>query len=81
MAPPRKPARAVSAKPHPALTLKAANALPRWISPQLTRLVEEAPNGEGWAHEIKYDGYRLHARIDRGRVALHTLLDIAMPNG
>jgi bifunctional non-homologous end joining protein LigD len=36
---------------------------PKWIKPQLTRLVDEAPNGEGWLHEIKYDGYRMHARI------------------
>jgi hypothetical protein len=32
-------------------------ALPRWIRPQLTRLVDMAPEGEGWLHEIKYDGY------------------------
>jgi ATP-dependent DNA ligase len=31
---------------------------PKWIKPQLTRLVDEAPAGEGWLHEIKYDGYR-----------------------
>jgi len=28
---------------------------PKWIKPQLTRLVEEAPAGGGWVHEIKYD--------------------------
>jgi ATP-dependent DNA ligase len=37
----------------------------KWIKPQLTRLVDEAPAGHGWLHEIKYDGYRMHARIDR----------------
>jgi len=47
-------------------------APPRRIKPQLTRLVEEAPTGKGWLHEIKYDGYRLHARIDGKRVALLT---------
>jgi hypothetical protein len=45
---------------------------PRWIKPQLTRLVDEAPTGDGWLHEIKYDGYRLHARIDGGQVKLLT---------
>jgi bifunctional non-homologous end joining protein LigD len=25
-----------------------------------------------WAHELKFDGYRIHARIDRGRVQLIT---------
>ena len=39
---------------------------PKWIKPQLTRLVEEAPAGDGWLHEIKYDGYRMHARLDGG---------------
>jgi ATP-dependent DNA ligase len=29
---------------------------PTWIKPQLTRLVDEAPPGDGWLHEIKYDG-------------------------
>jgi ATP-dependent DNA ligase len=25
----------------------------------------QAPTGKEWVHEIKYDGYRMHARIDR----------------
>ena len=45
---------------------------PKWIKPQLTRLVEEAPPGPGWVHEIKYDGYRMHARIDGGKAVLLT---------
>jgi ATP-dependent DNA ligase len=28
--------------------------------------------GGGWLHEIKYDGYRMHARIDGGQVKLLT---------
>ena len=28
--------------------------------PQLTRLVDKAPTGDGWLHEIKYDGHRMH---------------------
>ena len=49
-----------------------AAALPQWIRPQLTQLVDKAPDGPGWLHEIKYDGYRMHARLDRGRVKLLT---------
>jgi bifunctional non-homologous end joining protein LigD len=45
---------------------------PKWIKPKLTPLVDEAPAGEGWLHEIKYDGYRMHACIDGGKVALLT---------
>src|SRR5436309_236096 len=46
--------------------------LPAFIRPQLAKLVTEAPEGERWAHELKFDGYRMHARIDRGRVKLIT---------
>lgn len=38
--------------------------------PQLTQLVKEAPRGQGWLHELKYDGYRIGCRIDAGRVNL-----------
>jgi ATP-dependent DNA ligase len=47
-------------------------ALPEWIQPQLTQLVDAAPNGPDWLHEIKFDGYRMHARLDRGAVRLLT---------
>ena len=45
---------------------------PKWIKPQLTRLVHEAPVGNDWVHEIKYDGYRMHARIDGRDIKLLT---------
>ncbi|MDO8916329.1 MAG: DNA polymerase ligase N-terminal domain-containing protein, partial [Coriobacteriia bacterium] len=34
---------------------------------QLATLVDEAPDGQQWLHEIKYDGYRLQVALDRGR--------------
>jgi bifunctional non-homologous end joining protein LigD len=49
-----------------------AAALPEWIAPQLTQLVDAAPDGDAWLHEIKFDGYRMHARLDRGAVKLLT---------
>jgi ATP-dependent DNA ligase len=49
-----------------------AAALPQWVAPQLTQLVDTAPHGDQWLHEIKYDGYRMHARLDRGGVKLLT---------
>jgi hypothetical protein len=49
-----------------------AAALPEWIPPQLTQLVDAAPEGDQWLHEIKFDGYRMHARLDRGVVKLLT---------
>jgi ATP-dependent DNA ligase len=50
----------------------AAAVLPEWIPPQLTQLVDAAPEGDEWLHEIKFDGYRMHARLDRGTVKLLT---------
>jgi bifunctional non-homologous end joining protein LigD len=44
-----------------------ATALPGWIKPQLTKLVDQSPDGPQWLHELKYDGYRMHARFDRAR--------------
>ncbi len=49
-----------------------SQGLPNWIASQLTKLVEEVPSGDQWAHEIKLDGYRMHARLFRGRVQLLT---------
>ena len=47
-------------------------ALLAWIKPQLCQLVKAAPSGDEWAHELKFDGYRMHARLDRGDVHLLT---------
>jgi DNA ligase D-like protein (predicted ligase) len=49
-----------------------AAALPESVRPQLTQLVDAAPEGDQWLHEIKYDGYRMHARLDSGAVKLLT---------
>lgn len=46
--------------------------MPAFIQPQLATLVDRMPPGEDWIHEIKYDGYRILARIDRGTVTLFT---------
>jgi bifunctional non-homologous end joining protein LigD len=40
--------------------------------PQLATLVADPPPGDEWFHEIKYDGYRIGARVKRGRVVLYT---------
>src|ERR1700739_1113141 len=48
------------------------SGLPTWVKPQLCKLVDASPRGPEWLHEIKYDGYRMHARLDRGRAQLLT---------
>nr|WP_315414570.1 DNA ligase D [uncultured Pseudomonas sp.] len=50
---------------------KAATALPEQFSPQLATLVDRAPEGD-WLYEIKFDGYRMLARIRDGEVRLFT---------
>jgi DNA ligase D-like protein (predicted ligase) len=45
---------------------------PVWIEPQLCKLVTTIPAGDAWAHEVKFDGYRMHARIAEGKAALLT---------
>ncbi len=49
-----------------------AEAPPPFVAPQLARSVDRPPGGEGWAHEIKFDGYRLQLRVDGGRASLKT---------
>jgi len=54
----------------PAAAVKAD--LPLALFPQLAVLVDEPPRGEGWIYEVKFDGYRLLARIDGDDVRLFT---------
>jgi len=51
---------------------QTAAALPAFVQPQLSKLVKETPTGTEWLHEIKFDGYRMHARLDHGDVRLLT---------
>ena len=46
--------------------------LPQFIPPSLARLSDQAPSGPDWLHEIKFDGYRMQARLDHGAVRLLT---------
>jgi bifunctional non-homologous end joining protein LigD len=48
------------------------SAMPRFVAPQLARLVEHVPEAAGWAHEIKFDGYRMQMRVQGGSAALRT---------
>lgn len=45
---------------------------PQRIKPQLLTMASRPPAGDNWLYEIKFDGYRLMARIDQGRVTLFT---------
>jgi ATP-dependent DNA ligase len=45
---------------------------PKFTKPQLSLLVETPAAGPDWAHELKYDGYCIHARLMRDDVRLLT---------
>ncbi len=42
------------------------------IGPQLASLQASPPEGAGWLHEVKWDGYRLLATIENGHVQLRS---------
>ena len=46
--------------------------MPGAIRPQLAAPVDAPPQGDGWLHEIKYDGYRIAAAIRDANVRLLT---------
>jgi bifunctional non-homologous end joining protein LigD len=46
--------------------------LPEFIPPQLASQASTPPNGNGWLHELKLDGYRIQAHKDGNRVQLLT---------
>jgi bifunctional non-homologous end joining protein LigD len=48
----------------------ARAAAPPPYRAQLALLVDEAPEGPAWVHEVKYDGYRIGCAIEGGRATL-----------
>jgi len=80
---PSKPAKVKAGKPIPAKTKREASAqraakgaarapMPQHIEPELATLVAATPEGDDFIHEVKFDGYRVIARVDAGSVQLLT---------
>ncbi|WPN55883.1 DNA ligase D [Pseudomonas sp. P9_31] len=69
--PVKKPAARALKDKSPQLTGARKARLPELIKPELATLVESAPDGE-WSYEVKFDGYRVMARIDHDEVKLFT---------
>jgi bifunctional non-homologous end joining protein LigD len=44
--------------------------MPKRVDVALATLAKEAPNGDEWFHEVKFDGYRIICRIDDEQVEL-----------
>ncbi len=49
-----------------------ADSLPEFIPPQLAQSVAKPPAEAVWAHEIKFDGYRMQLRVEGGKATLKT---------
>jgi bifunctional non-homologous end joining protein LigD len=58
----------------PAKTTRAVKvaAMPDFVAPELCTSVDRPPDAEGWCHEIKFDGYRVQLRAERGEAILRT---------
>ena len=68
---PAQQTRVVKTGSPPASTRKGAP--PPTLSPMLATLVDESPrNPEAWAYEVKFDGYRIVAKIEPKSVRLIT---------
>jgi bifunctional non-homologous end joining protein LigD len=50
----------------------APTEIPGFIPPMLATLVKSTPGDDRWLHEIKFDGYRVQAQVQDGRVRLFT---------
>lgn len=46
--------------------------MPLFIEPELCKLVERPPAAAGWVHEVKFDGYRMQLRVQKGVARLRT---------
>jgi bifunctional non-homologous end joining protein LigD len=45
---------------------------PRFVKPQLAHLVSDAPDGEDWLNEVKFDGYRCLVAVGGGTARCYT---------
>jgi bifunctional non-homologous end joining protein LigD len=63
----KRPAKALRAKQP-----SAGDPLPDFVQPSLASSRDKVPSGGDWVHEIKFDGYRTQARLERGKVKLLT---------
>jgi bifunctional non-homologous end joining protein LigD len=68
----RRKVAAARKRPAAKVTAGKKGIMPDFVPPQLATLVASAPDAAGWVHEIKFDGYRIQAHVDGGKVKLFT---------
>src|SRR5215475_6400026 len=66
------PLRRTSGKSHPLAAIRGAraSAFPGFVEPCDPVLHETSPDGPGWLHEIKIDGYRAQLQINVGKIVI-----------
>jgi len=73
-----KPSKTAVRKPVKAKTVNVQVAelkpsrMPARIDAELATLVQQAPDGDEWLSEMKFDGYRGLCRIKQGKAKIHT---------
>jgi len=58
--------------PKKVISRKRKSEVPEFIPPSLATLREKVPDSRAWSYEIKFDGYRIQARLAGGDVILKT---------
>ncbi|WP_024506420.1 DNA ligase D [Bradyrhizobium sp. ARR65] len=63
-----------AARPTTKASAKArkVSLMPDFVAPELCTSVEHPPSGDGWGHEIKFDGYRVQLRVENREATLKT---------
>jgi bifunctional non-homologous end joining protein LigD len=51
---------------------RGSDLMPEFVVPELCKLIERPPSGAEWVHEVKFDGYRIQARVENGQPVLRT---------
>lgn len=64
--------RKAPAKPKPKASETTLSKPPAFTPIQLCKVADHPPSGSGWAHEIKFDGYRVQIATGGGRARLYT---------
>src|SRR5205823_13658760 len=59
-------------KPKRSARTKTVRRIPDYVDPQLTKSLDKPPTEPGWAHELKFDGYRMQLRAEGGGALLRT---------
>jgi bifunctional non-homologous end joining protein LigD len=70
--PARKKAKGAAVGPSEPAKAAKPGKLEKAPEPELATLVDAAPDGDAWLHELKFDGYRVLVRISHGAITLLT---------